>query len=341
MALQTSGAISLNNVNVELGNSGTAYITMGSTAVRGLFGVASGAISLSDGYGASSVVAITRGVIGGGYNSVKLDYITIASTGNSTSFGNLTGTNRQRLAGCSAGTRGVFGGGGATLSTIDYITIASTGNATAFGNLTVGRAGLGGVSSTVRGVFMGGFLAGDNVGLGTKNDYITIASTGNATFFGYLTVERAYVQSLSNDTRGITSAGNTGSAQIMDYITIASTGNATTFGNRVSGGHSSAGVSSATRGLFGGGNIGYAYYSQIDYITIASTGNATAFGYLSLGQNQQGSVDNNARGVWVGGFATYYLTTMEYVTIASTGNATAFGTLAGTDRAMLAGVEGG
>ena len=53
MALQTSGAISLNNVNVELGNSATAYTTMGSAAVRGLFGVASGAISLSDGYGAS------------------------------------------------------------------------------------------------------------------------------------------------------------------------------------------------------------------------------------------------------------------------------------------------
>lgn len=54
MALQSSGAISLNNVNVELGNSGTASINMGSADVRNLFGVASGAISLADGYGASS-----------------------------------------------------------------------------------------------------------------------------------------------------------------------------------------------------------------------------------------------------------------------------------------------
>jgi hypothetical protein len=58
MALPSSGAISLNDVNVELGNSGNASINMGSTAVRDLFGVASGAISLSDGYGAASVSAV-------------------------------------------------------------------------------------------------------------------------------------------------------------------------------------------------------------------------------------------------------------------------------------------
>ena len=59
MALPSSGAISLNNVNVELGLSGTASINMGSAAVRGLFGVASGAISMSDGYGKSSQFTFT------------------------------------------------------------------------------------------------------------------------------------------------------------------------------------------------------------------------------------------------------------------------------------------
>jgi len=57
MALPSSGAISLNNVNVELGNSGTANINMGSSAVRDLFGVASGAIDMADGYGKSSFSA--------------------------------------------------------------------------------------------------------------------------------------------------------------------------------------------------------------------------------------------------------------------------------------------
>ncbi len=59
MALPASGAISLNQVNVELGNAGTASINMNSAAVRGLFGVASGAISMSNGYGKSSQFAFT------------------------------------------------------------------------------------------------------------------------------------------------------------------------------------------------------------------------------------------------------------------------------------------
>jgi hypothetical protein len=54
MTLQTSGAISLNNVNVELGRSGTASINMNETAVRTLAGKASGAISMSDFYGKSN-----------------------------------------------------------------------------------------------------------------------------------------------------------------------------------------------------------------------------------------------------------------------------------------------
>jgi len=51
MALPASGAISLNNVNVELGLSGTTLISMNQASVRGLFGKASGAIRMNDGYG--------------------------------------------------------------------------------------------------------------------------------------------------------------------------------------------------------------------------------------------------------------------------------------------------
>ena len=59
MALPSSGAISLSQVNVELGNAPTVSIDMNSAAVRGLFGVASGAISMSDGYGKSSQFAFS------------------------------------------------------------------------------------------------------------------------------------------------------------------------------------------------------------------------------------------------------------------------------------------
>ena len=59
MALPASGQISLNDVNVELGNSGTAQIDMNSAAVRGLFGIASGEIEMSDGYGKANTFAFT------------------------------------------------------------------------------------------------------------------------------------------------------------------------------------------------------------------------------------------------------------------------------------------
>lgn len=55
MALPSSGAISLSAVNTELGQSSTATISMNDTNVRTLFGRSSGAISMSDGYGKSSL----------------------------------------------------------------------------------------------------------------------------------------------------------------------------------------------------------------------------------------------------------------------------------------------
>lgn len=59
MALQTSGAISLSDINVELKLPATATISLNDSAVRGLFGKPSGVISLSDGYGkANGIVYI-------------------------------------------------------------------------------------------------------------------------------------------------------------------------------------------------------------------------------------------------------------------------------------------
>ena len=59
MALPASGQITLNQVNVELGLSGTAQIGMNDAAVRGLFGIASGEIEMSDGYGKANEFILT------------------------------------------------------------------------------------------------------------------------------------------------------------------------------------------------------------------------------------------------------------------------------------------
>jgi len=55
VTLPASGAISLSQVNTELGRSATAPISLGETAVRNLAGVPSGPISLSNLYGKSGV----------------------------------------------------------------------------------------------------------------------------------------------------------------------------------------------------------------------------------------------------------------------------------------------
>jgi len=144
----------------------------------------------------------SRGVFGGGHDGAvrvnTLDYITIATPGNATDFGDLT-EGRSDLAATSDGSRGVFGGGydGAVrVNTLDYITIATPGNATDFGDLTESRNALAATSDGSRGVFGGGHDGSAQV---NTLDYITIATPGNATDFGDLTESRYGLAATSGD----------------------------------------------------------------------------------------------------------------------------------------------
>jgi hypothetical protein len=65
MTLPSSGAISLNAVNIELGLSGTTTISLNQASVRTLFAVPSGQISMSDGYGKSNTPTVTSIVVSG------------------------------------------------------------------------------------------------------------------------------------------------------------------------------------------------------------------------------------------------------------------------------------
>jgi len=91
----------------------------------------------------------SRGVWAGGFTapavSDVIDYVTIASLGNATDFGNLIALSELHGAGISNVTRGLFAGGESPITgdddtVIQYITFASTGNCTDFGNLSAGRA---------------------------------------------------------------------------------------------------------------------------------------------------------------------------------------------------------
>ena len=109
-----------------------------------------------------------RGMFGGGAVSgapdnkiTVIDYVTIASFGNSVDFGDLT-QRRVQLGSLASQTRGFWAGGYATapisnfLNIIDYVTIASVGNAQDFGDLTqIKNYPTGGVSDSHGG--LGGF----------------------------------------------------------------------------------------------------------------------------------------------------------------------------------------
>lgn len=297
----------------------------------------------------------TRGLFGGGYatNYVNtIDYVFIASKGNATDFGDLTVTS-YLLGSCASSTRGLFFGGTNAAypnyhNTIGYVTIATAGNATDFGDLAVGTGsgvnlGPSGCSSDTRGLSMGGYYPGAK----STIQYMTIATTGNSTNFGDLTVARTYTGSFSSTTRGICTGGYADGPtyyNTIDYVTISTTGNATDFGDTsTTARYYHSGASSSTRGLIcGGGFSGSTTNSNvIDYVTIATTGNAIDFGDLSSNSNGTASTSNKIRAIiHIGSDGTNYVNTVDEVTIATTGNSTDFGDLT-QSRGFAAGCSNG
>ena len=90
MTLPASGAISFNDVNVELGLSGTAAISLNDAAVRTLFGISSGAISMNSGYGKSNagVFVAYEGQDQGGSSTMRFFKFSIPPTlANATALG--------------------------------------------------------------------------------------------------------------------------------------------------------------------------------------------------------------------------------------------------------------
>ena len=154
MTLPVSGAISFNNINVELGVSGTTQASLGQTSYRTLAGVASGAISMSNFYGKANQFAFTIST-----NQTNANLATLATA-----------------AGWNGSSKVV-----ATIASGVYISSNSTGTPA----LTVSGSFPGGVelvnSGTVVG--MGGAggagLVGDNITTSVGR-VLAISSRGNA-----------------------------------------------------------------------------------------------------------------------------------------------------------------
>ena len=235
--------------------------------------------------GASSAV---RGIFWGGWEDSqgngtnKIEYITIASTGNASDFGDRTQSTRQGFGSCSNGTRCCYAGGyggspAATQNVIEYITTMSTGNATDFGDLTRAGSNSSGTGDGSRGIFWGGSVNSDG-----SIQYITIESTGNATNFGALTGNSGTLDgSFGNGTHCMMGGIYPDQLQI-NKITVQTTGDATNVGDLTGAveGMGGAGSAAIDRGVWFGGSTGPNYFNvtnNIQYITVSSGSNASDF----------------------------------------------------------------
>ena len=301
-----------------------------------------------------------RGIFGGGSGNEQpgtgpqsernyIEYVDIATLGNTTDFGNLVATRDTMAGGVSSRVRGIFAGGRGHTDVIQYITIASPGNATDFGDLTQSRTGPGGASSTTRGVFAGGSPQNSVPGSGGENiiDYITIDSTGNATDFGDLPASRYGCFTASSGPAGekmyIFGGDDGDEHDDMYQLNIATTGNATSMGRLDPTGNQGekslgAAAADASRMCIAGGRTkvsqnGYRT-DMIEYFNYGSTGNTSDFGDLrspvffptgtssgdSLGRMIVGGGD-------AGGTVRNYI---DYFAIQTTGNASDFGEMLST-----------
>jgi len=134
----------------------------------------------------------TRGLLIGGYTNPnpqtsyytnRIEFITIATLGDGTDFGDVNTANTNQMSAASNSTRGLIWGGGGDgsnqVNTIDFVTIASTGNATDFGDMLAATQGGGAMSSPTRCVYYSG-----NGGASNVIEFVEIATTGNAVDFG-------------------------------------------------------------------------------------------------------------------------------------------------------------
>ena len=128
--------------------------------------------------------------------------IIIATKGDTKDFGEIS-FERSAAGGCASATRGIFVGGQVPSPTngvnvIDFVTIATTGNATDFGDLTTARRQMDAASSLTRGVCIAGYQDTSPAALVNTIDYVTIATTGDATDFGDLTTVRRFTGTCSD-----------------------------------------------------------------------------------------------------------------------------------------------
>ena len=228
--------------------------------------------------------------------------ILMASSGNSTDFGDLT-NNRTLFGGMTASnqTRALFYGGevpGSNSNEIDSIQLATEGNASDHGDLTTAVGYAAATSNGTRALVAGGNTVINVIGFGS------IAQTGNFADFGDLAESRNALVGICSPTRAIFAGGTDGTSPSpaystrIDFVTINSTGNASDFGDLTGNSGYMATCQDKTRAFFIGGATGgnsSKNNEATDFITFATTGNAQEFGNLTqLTRNSASATDGRS-----------------------------------------------
>ena len=268
-------------------------------------------------YALGSGASSTRGIFFGGYDPTSspdtdintIEYITIATEGNAIDFGDRTVVGRTTAA-ASSSTRVVMAAGQVgnpgIINTIDFITTATTANATDFGDLlSITNSMCNANNSPTRGIFSGGNPPSSPYNQNVIQ-YVTMASTGNATDFGDLTVNArdAGGGTASSNTRGLILIGNSSpnnNLNTVDFITMASTGNAADFGDIFTGRYSVSSCSNSNRAVFLGGRTtspSVVYYNAMEFVIISTTGNTSDFGDITgaTGGTNAGAANSDSHG---------------------------------------------
>ena len=229
------------------------FITFSSTGDATNFGdIVTNQYRRMNGMGCGNQIrALFSGGWTGSATSDHIDVVTIAQTGNSVDFGDLT-VARESGACCASSTRGIISGGrnqpsNTALNSIDFITIATTGNATDFGDLTVARFANQSCSNSTRGLI----FAGNNPSDTNVIDFITIASIGNAVDFGDTIEALEYpLGAVASPTRGVLGGGlNPSAVNTIQFVEIATTGDAKDFGDLQHAKSEASGCSNGHGGL--------------------------------------------------------------------------------------------
>ena len=195
----------------------------------------------------------TRGIFSGGYDAntspyprtTAMGFITIASTGDSTDFGDCVERGRKDTC-FSNSTRGFTCGGNNRIDSpnpntshdrIEMTIIQTKGSTVDFGEfgddngLTGSTQCHGGAASQTRGIIFSG--KSSPTAIRNVIEYLTLATFGNSQDFGDMLTSGTSSGSTAtgNNVKGVVKTTSANNGNVLEQVTISTTGNATDFGD--------------------------------------------------------------------------------------------------------------